>query len=331
MKLNLKAKGSNPVEGYIFTSYGGEKYLKDAIIAATTVRRYDKKRKIALFCTEQHREKLKEWNIADLIERVEILEEPHRSIIGFKHNLHRYMPYDRNMYLDSDIIWCRDPDPLWHQFALYGYTITGQESADVFFGTRKHAGIVSDIFFRRRQRTLKRFGLTHLYRVQTGIMYAADRELTKEVDTLAASYNDRMDETHFISRTYEKGRKLESCEWSLGLAMSEMKLFVYPWFNGYESPQLDYIHGMTRHNKNFTEVECLYYCNPFIHSLRGIKHEKVRESLIGMFSLLPRSRDHIWVTPYVLHFGWKHQKKYYREFTEYTWNQIYANSEPVNN
>lgn len=325
--MNKLHKDNNITEGYTFTSYGGDKYLKDAIIAATTIRRYDKERPIALFCTEEHSKRIKDWNLADLFERVDLLKEPHRSIIGFKHNLHHYMPYDRNMYLDSDMIWCKDPDPLWHQFAPYGYTYTGQESADVFFGAPKNIGVLADVIFRRRQRTLKRFGLTHLYRAQTGIMYAADRALTEKVNKLAASYNDRMDETHFISRTNEKGRKLDSCEWSLGMAMSKLQLFVVPWFNGYESPQLDYIHGMTRHNKDYTEVECLYYCNPFIQSLRGIKQEKVRNLVLKLFSVLPRTQDHMWVTPYVLHFGWKHQKEYFREFTEYAWEKIYPESE----
>lgn len=309
-------------EGYIFTSYGDEKYLKDALIATDTIRRHDRERPVALFCTEEHLAFLKKLKMEHYFSITGILAEEHRSIVGFKHNLHQYMPFKRNMYLDSDMIWCKNPDPLWHQFQPYGYTITGQESADIFFGAPKHVGVAVDILLRRRQRTLKRFGLSHLYRVQTGIMYASDPELTKQVDKLAASYIDRKEMTHFVSRTKEKGRNLESCEWSLGMAMSELKLFVYPWFHGYESPQLDYIHGMTRHNEDFTEVECLYYCNPFIQSLRGINQQILRKAIMGLFSVLPRSADHMWVTPYVLHFGWGHQKPYFREFTGKAWQGV---------
>lgn len=309
-------------EGYIFTSYGDDKYLKDAIIAADTIRRHDHNRPIALYCTEQHLAALKEWKLEHYFAVTRLLDEEHRSIVGFKHNLHKYMPFSRNMYLDSDMIVCRNPDPLWHQLQPYGYTITGQESADVFFGAPKHVGVALDILLRRRQRTLKRFGLTHLYRVQTGIMYASDPELTKKVDELAASYLDRKELTHFVSRTKEKGRHLESCEWSLGMAMSELKLFVYPWFHGYESPQLDYIHGMTRHDEDFTRVECLYYCNPFVQSLRGINQQAVRKAIMGLFAMMPRSADRMWVTPYILHFGWGHQKPYFREFTAKAWQKI---------
>lgn len=309
-------------EGYIFTSYGDEKYLKDAIIAADTIRRYDSERPIALFCTEEHLEALNELGLAYYFAVTGILDKEHRSIVGFKHNLHHYMPFKRNMYLDSDMIWCKNPDPLWYQFRPYGYIITGQESADVFFGAPKHLSVAMDILLRRRQRTLKRFGLSHLYRVQTGIMYASDPELTRQVDELATSYIERKEMTHFVSRKREKGRNLESCEWSLGMAMSELKLFVYPWFHGYESPQLDYINGMIRHNEDFTEVECLYYCNPFIQSLRGINQQTIRKAIMGLFSVLPRSADHMWVTPYVLHFGWGHQKPFFREFTGSAWTHI---------
>ncbi|MFU8812239.1 MAG: hypothetical protein ACNA78_04675 [Balneolaceae bacterium] len=323
--MNTKDSDKNVVEGYVYTSYGKDKYLRDAIVSATTIRRHDTERPIALFCSEEHREKVTQWGFDDLFHTVGNLKPENRSIVGFKHFLHEYMPFDRNMYLDSDMIICRSMDRLWEQLSVYGYTITGQDSADVFYGAPKSAGVMMDILLRRRQRTLRRFGLSHLYRVQTGIMYAADPALTRQVNELAQEYMSRQDETHFISRTNEAGRTLESCEWSLGMAMSKLQLYVYPWFNGYESPQLDYIHGMVEHDADFTSVQCLYYCNPFIHGLRGIQSHKARKALYTLFSVLPRSRDHMWVTPYVLHFGWKHQKSYFDTFVGEQWSLISGN------
>lgn len=238
------------------------------------------------------------------------------------------MPFDRNMYLDSDMIWCRDPDRLWHQFSPFGYTVTGQESADIFYGAPKGIRISKDVLLRRRQKTLKQFNLTHLYRVQTGVMYASDPELTQNVNRRAKYYLGQKDKTHFVSRKNEKGRNLESCEWSLGMAMSEMKLYVVPWFNGYESPQLDFIHDQVRYNDDFTEVYCLYYCNPFIHSLRGLNSLYLRKLILGLFSILPRSQDKMWVTPYVLHFGWSHQKEYFRKFRNEQW-KAYAEKHAI--
>ena len=252
-------------------------------------------------------------------DRIDILDEKHQSIVGFKHNLHLYMPFKRNMYLDSDMIWCRHPETLWHAFKPFGYTITGQDSADVFYGAPKNAKVFLDLLLRRRQRTLKRFDLSHLYRVQTGIMYAADRDLTQKVDEVAGTYLNDKGRTHFVSRTTEAGRSLESCEWSLGMAMSKLKLFVYPWFNGYESPQLDFIDGMVKHDPDYNDVLVQYYCNPFIQAMRGLKSMALRNILLSIFSILPRAMDHMWVTPYVLHFGWKHQKKHYFEFADRQW------------
>lgn len=301
--------------------------MQSAIVSAHTLRRYDKSRPIALICSDEHAKKITDWGLADFFDRIEILAEEHQSIVGFKHNLHYYMPFDFNIYLDSDMIWCRNPDALWLAFKPYGYTITGQDSADVFYGAPKNAKVFFDMIFRRRQRTLKKFDLSHLYRVQTGIMYAADKDLTQKVDDLASEYLDKKNHTHFVSRTTEAGRNLESCEWSLGMAMSKLRLFVYPWFNGYESPQLDYIHGMVEHNDDFSEVKVQYYCNPFIQGLRGLKSTALRKTLLSVFSILPRSMDQMWVTPYVLHFGWKHQKEYFDLFVNKHWKTHFRNQD----
>ena len=142
-------------EGYIFTSYGKLKYLRDAIVSANTIRRYDTRRPIALYCSSDHVQKIDEYNLGGFFDIVEKIDEKFQSITGFKHNLHKFMPFSRNMYLDSDMIWCRDPDRLWHALEPFPYTITGQESADVFYGAPKNIGVMMDILLRRRQRTLK--------------------------------------------------------------------------------------------------------------------------------------------------------------------------------
>lgn len=323
--MDTSTKLSKQKEGYVFCSYGQQKYLKDALVSIRTLRRFDRKRPVTLCCSRGHADQLAEWDLLHMVDHIEVLPDEHQSIVGFKHNLHEYMFYDCNMYLDSDMIWCKDPDPLWYSLKPYEYTITGHESADVFYGASKSVRISSDILLGRRQRTLRRFGLTHLYRVQTGVMYAADKTVTAEVNRLATEYLSRKDETHFVSRSSEAGRRLESCEWSLGMAMSAMKLFVYPWFNGYESVQLDYIHDMVKHDEEFRDVKVKYYCNPFIYDLRGLKIKSLRTLLQGILSVLPRSRDHMWVTPYILHFGWKHQKEYFNRFAEVEWNKLTAN------
>lgn len=324
--MDTEVTSSHSREGYIYTSYGKEKYLKSAIISAHTVRRYDQQRPIALMCSREHAHTIEEWGLTDFFDVVNILDVKHQSIVGFKHNLHLYMPFEHNMYLDSDMIWCRDPESLWHAFRPYGYTITGQDSADVFYGAPKNAKIFFDLILRRRQRTLKKFNLPHLYRVQTGIIYAADKDLTKRVNDLASQFLNQKDETHFVSRTTEAGRSLESCEWSLGMAMSKLKLFVYPWFNGYESPQLDYIHGMVKHDVEYKEVYVQHYLSPFVQAFRGLKSNALKKILLSVFSLFPKSLDHMWVTPYVLHFGWKHQKDYFFNFVDHIWKKEFTGS-----
>lgn len=312
----------NDSQGYVFSSHGAAKYLIYALVAARRIRTHDPFRPIALYCTQNHLDLLRDWKLETLFQHLELLPQEFCSIIGFKHHTEKFMPFEENLFLDTDMLLLRNPDTLWHQFKPFGYTFTGQESADVFFGGPKHFGIVIDAVIHKRKKTIRNFSLSHLYRAQTGIIYASDPSLTSEVNQLAREFYSRQDETHFISRQNEKGRTFDSCEWSLAMAMSRLKLHVIPWFNGYESPQLDFISGLTNHDSQFETVACKYYCNPFIHSLRGIKTHALRSFYFNLFSIFPRSGDHMWVTPYFLHFGWKHEKHHFDRFVSEQWEQI---------
>jgi hypothetical protein len=166
--------------------------------------------------------------------------------------------------------------------------------------------------------------LTHLPRVQSGIVYAHDRALTAEVCQQARRFLDRRADTHFQSRLSESGRALESCEWSLAMAMSALRLQVYPWLYGYESPQLDYIAGLTEHDADFERVTCRYHTDARVYALRGAPSEWVRRRLTAALSRLPGRGDVQLVTPYALHFGWLHQKEPFYAFADRTWARLTA-------
>ena len=133
-----------------------------------------------------------------------------------------FLTFKKNLFLDSDILWCKNPDNLWKQFNAYQFTITGNQTSDLFFGAPKGFPVLKDFLLRRRKRTLKRFNLTYLSRVQSGMIYAADYDLTKEVCELAKEMLSRREETHFRSRKEEVGRSEESCEWSFAMAMAKL-------------------------------------------------------------------------------------------------------------
>ncbi|NBC28195.1 MAG: hypothetical protein GVY08_15130 [Bacteroidetes bacterium] len=316
-------------EGYVYNSYGDVKYLKHAIASVTSLRRYDTIRPVAIFCSPDHADILKNPEFSSTFDHVFLLPEKNRSITGFKHSVCDFMPFERNLYLDGDIVACRNPNRLWKMFSAFGFTITGNHSADNFFGGPKGPGIVKDILFGRRKRTLKRFGLTYLPRIQSGVMYAADHSETESVCKKAAEILTDKAATHFRSRTEEHGRSEESCEWSLAMAMAILEKQVYPWFNCYESAQLDFIENFTDYDRDFTSVSCLYYTNKFIYNFRGIPTGWIQKSLINLFSLFPGRRDYLYVTPYFLHFGWYHQKKPFYTFAERIWNELRQNSEPA--
>ena len=309
-------------EGYVYVSYGHPKYLKHTVASVVSLRRYDKTRPVAIACSDKQRKLLGEYGLESLFDVIYPLPEEHASIVGFKHNVYEYMFFDKNLYLDSDIIWCKNPDPLWESLAPFDFTITGNLISDSFFGAAKGVAVLKDIIFGRRKKTLKRFGLTYLSRVQSGMIYAADYDQTRKVSKLASEMLSRKNETHFRSRKMEHGRTEESCEWSLAMAMSKLNNPVYPWLQGHNSPQLDYIADLTEHDPDFQYVTCKYYNNDFTYSLRGLKSAGLRKFIIGLLGLIPGKADYLVTTPYCLHFGWYHQKMPFYAFSDVIWKKL---------
>jgi hypothetical protein len=327
-------QASNPVlneftEGYVYPVYGDVKYLKFAIASITSLRRYDVSRPVALACEPQHEALLNRLNIRHLIDDILILKPEHQSIVGFKHNVHEYACYDRTIFLDVDMVFCRKPDQLWTAFSAYPFTVTGSLTSDPFFGGTKGIGILTDILLQRRKHTLKRFGLTYLSRVQSGVMYVQNRDLAREVGEKAAWFLLNMSQTHFKTRLHEKGRTEESCEWSLAMALSSMNLPVFPWMNGHFSAQMDYIADLTEHDDRFERVVCKLYTAPLVNALRGMKNYALRRWLTRVIGYFAGKDEYINVTPVVLHFGWLHEKKPFYTFADSVWFQVLSDEATV--
>jgi len=326
--MSDKFKGNKlGAEGYVYNSYGDLKYLKYAVASVSTLRRHDTIRPVAIFCSHQHAEHLKSSSLASIFDHIFMLPDENQSITGFKHNICDFMPFGKNIFLDGDIVVCRDPSRLWSSLSSYDFTVTGNHSADNFFGGPKGLGIIKDIILGRRKRTLQHFGLTYLPRIQSGVMYASDYQATKQICDKAKELLKKKSETHFRSRLEEDGRSEESCEWSLAMAMAMLEKQVYPWFNCYESVQLDFIDSFTEYDPDFKSVSCLYYTNKFIYNFRGFPIKWMKKSLIRLFTLFPGKGDLLYVTPYFLHFGWYHQKKPFNKLAERIWDELHQNKE----
>lgn len=310
-------------EGYVFHSYGPERYVKHVVASLGTLRRHDPDRPVALFCPDPHRALLRRHGLDDQFDVLEDLPADHRSIVGFKHHLDRFKVFDRSLFVDADMVWCRNPDPLWQQFAAFPFTATGLQSADHFFGGPKGLGVVVDVLLGRRRRTLRRFGLTALPRVQAGMIYAQDTACTQDVVARAAQFLEQRSQTHFRSRL-EEGRTEETCEWSLAMAMSDLGLHVFPWLQGRNSPQLDYIDTLVDHDPDFQDVSYRLYTSPFVYSLRGLQSSGLRRTVFQLAEWMPRMGDYVEFTPYVVHFGWLHQKRPFHRFAERMWQRTVA-------
>ena len=312
---------ASPTEGYVLHSYGPERYVRHAVASVQTLRRHDAERPVALFCSEPHRALLQRRGLAAEFDVLDLLPPEHQSIVGFKHHLDQFQVFERSLFVDADMIWCRDPDALWRQLAAFSFTATGLQNADHFFGGPKGLGVLVDVLLGRRRRTLRRFGLTALPRVQAGMIYAQDEDCTREVCERASHFLSRADETHFRSRL-DEGRSEETCEWSLAMAMSDCGLHVFPWLQGRNSPQLDYIDGLVDHGPAFRDVSYRFYTSPSAYSLRGIPNEGIRDALLWLAEWMPRMGEYVTVTPYALHFGWLHQKKPFHDFAERVWGRL---------
>lgn len=321
--LILRKQGpqTSAVEGYVLHTYGSDRYLRHAVASVHSLRRWDRRRPVALYADASQIDTLRRQGLDDMFDVLEEIPAENRSIVGFKHNLHLFKAFDRSLFVDADMIWCRDPDPLWLGLSAYPFTATGQDRADAFFGGPKGFGVLTELLMDRRRRTMKKFGLTYLPRVQAGMIYAADDRLTRMVCETATEFLSRQPETHFRSRLNE-GRSEESCEWSLAMAMSALDLPVLPWFQSQNSPQLDYVEGFVDHDELFRNVRCMYYSDPFVHGLRGIPNARVRRLLIEAFSALPGKGDYMWVTPYALHFGWLHHKQPFFDLSDQIWEHL---------
>jgi hypothetical protein len=308
-------------EGYVYHCYGDEAHLRYAVASVVTLRRYDQRRAVALYCPQAHQDLLKEQGLDSLFDVIGSLPDKACSIVGFKHNLYEFKPFDRCLYLDSDMVWCKNPDRLWMLLAPYPFTVTGLNMADAYFGGPKGIGVLWDWILDRRGTTMAQFGLTHLPRIQAGMIYAHDAATTAAVCRSGAEFLSQRDKTHFRSRLNE-GRKEESCEWSLAMAMSTLHMPIFPWFQGYDSPQLDFVDGLTQHDPAFRRVVCKFYCDRFVYSLRSLANERLRDALLAVFSSIPGKGDFMEVTPFIIHFGSLRYKSIFANFAASVWRDL---------
>ena len=309
-------------EGYVYSVYGKTEYLKHVLASLHSLRRYDQKRPIALVCEEQHVQLLDEMGLRNLFDVIHLINPDHRTIVGFKHHVDDYLFFNANIFLDSDIIWCKNPDSLWETLSEYPFTITGNIKSDIFFGTHKDYRVVYDILLNRRHRTLKRFDLSYLSRVQSGIIYAKDKKITHEVCTLARSFMDQKADTHFIERKLPNGDTEESDEWGFAMAMSRLNLPVIPWYQAELSPQLDFISSFVEHDEDFHDIRYRYYPNKFVYNLRGLQSSRIRSLILNSIGLIyPKAVAYQWIKPYSVHFSWKHDKDAFYEFADRIWDE----------
>lgn len=106
------------------------------------------------------------------------------------------------------------------------------------------------------------------------------------------------------------------------MALSMLRLPIFSWFQGYDSPQLDFIEGLTDYELAFRQVVCKLYCDRFVYSLRSLASQRLRNTLLAVFSSIPGKGDFMEVTPFIIHFGSPRYKEVFTNFADWVWRDL---------
>ena len=106
------------------------------------------------------------------------------------------------------------------------------------------------------------------------------------------------------------------------MAMSTMRIPIFPWFQGYDSPQLDFVEGLTDFEPAFRQVVCKLYCDRVVYSLRSLASRPLRDALLTVFTSIPGKGDFMEVTPFMIHFGSLRYKQTFMDFAAWVWNDL---------
>ena len=115
-------------EGYIVIATGGEYHSHLAANLALSIRRYDQKRGLAIVIDDA-----KQFNpyykilFNSIIEKGDISSRIGTSL---KLDLDHFSPFDRTLYVDSDSLLFRNPDPLWASLNGMSVAPSGYVSSD---------------------------------------------------------------------------------------------------------------------------------------------------------------------------------------------------------
>ena len=112
------------MEGYILMGFG-KKYVDECRMAVDMINVFDKKRPKAIMTNKSDEEYARSLGVFDDIVIVDFAKEPLLAAENNPHNLYcviprilmpKYLPYEKTIALDSDIVTISDPSHVWDFF-----------------------------------------------------------------------------------------------------------------------------------------------------------------------------------------------------------------------
>ena len=138
----------------------------------------------------------------------------------------KYWFFDQQIYLDSDILWCKHPNVLWKAFEPHNICAIGHPKAGGTFGYCYGKEYISNILLFKRKRTLRKFNLKGIPRISAIAIFSKNRDITASACQQARWFFTQKHLTHFNGGKNIRIDNEESCEWSMAMAWAKFHLSV---------------------------------------------------------------------------------------------------------
>lgn len=195
-------------EGYVFIATGDNKYIRQAIDAASSIRYYDKERDICLIFDKDTKPTQEQLN------RFDSYIVLRKQLIGTENHLYlnRLSPFERTLYVDSDCLATNPKlNPIWEEFQRYPVAFPGEK-------------INSGVWRMNIKAILKRFKIEYVVRLNGGVFYFDKSKDSERFFSIAQGIFEKKVPEVLLKHINGGGYANEPI-WGSSLAISELPIF----------------------------------------------------------------------------------------------------------
>ena len=210
-------------EGLLTLSYGGPKYLRMAQALSLSYRRHNPARPFAIITDQASAHTLRAYFDAVIIVKPEYGPGTMQKLY-----VDLYSPFVKTLFVDSDCLFYKHPDELWHLYAHGPFSVRGWR---YLTGGTDYEKRTPYRWLQDTSQFLKQNGISRLAHFNGGVFYFDRSDTAKRLFTITRSLYERHAEFGFVPF---KGAPI-SDEPAMAVAMEKCGINMDPW---------DSIHGM---------------------------------------------------------------------------------------